>query len=73
MGSFTINTPPADDPKILANIGRRLNLRNADGTRRSATGAEAKQFIVDFLKLTIKEVDAEIAREGIVTTDVNIT
>lgn len=64
MASFTISTPAAQDARILAAFGKILNLKAADGTTpRSATGAEVKAAMLDWLRLSVMEREQADARE----------
>lgn len=51
MADVTITIPDAQVPRVLASIGRMLELTDdVTGDPRSATGAEAKRFVADTLK-----------------------
>lgn len=70
MATITITTPANQDTRIAAAIGQRLNLRDASNAPRSATGAEVKQWLVDQMKLCVREVEAYNAR---VAADASVT
>lgn len=64
MARTVIDTTPQEDAIIAPNMGIKLNLRNADGSLRNATQAEVKQFLIDHLRLTIKEVRQAVAAQA---------
>jgi hypothetical protein len=61
MATLTINTTGAEDARIVAAFGKRLNLG------RNATAGEVKQQIIQFVRNAVQEqeqrtaVDAAIA------------
>ena len=60
MGSLTINTNGAQDARIIAAFGTRLNLG------RNATGAEVKQQIIQFLINAVQEQEQRTAVQAAV-------
>ena len=67
MATFTLTTPSGQDARILAAFGTRL------GLGRSATGAEVKQQIINFLVEAVREQEAAIASASAVGGVVPIT
>lgn len=70
MGTITINTPPAQDPRIAHAVGVRMGFRDGAGALRDATGPEIKQFLIDYgLKQVVYEVEqadaAAAAKAGV--------
>ena len=65
MANFTITTPAAQDARITAAFGKILNLvDNATPPQpRVATGAEVKQAILAWLRLSVLEREQADARE----------
>lgn len=55
MATFTLTTPSAQDPRILAAFGKRLNLG------RDATGAEVKAQLILFLQNAVQEQETATA------------
>lgn len=64
MATFSITTPANQDARIAAAFGRILNLKDAQGAQRSATGAEVKQAVIDWLKLSVREQEQADARDA---------
>lgn len=75
MASFTISTPPGQDARILAAFTKILRpMDNATPPQpRNATGADVKQAILDWLKLSVLEREQADAREASVTSITPIT
>lgn len=70
MATFSITTPANQDARIAAAFGKILNLKDAQGVQRSATGAEVKQAIIEWLKLSVREreqADGRAAADAAVT------
>ena len=57
MATISITTQPAQDARIQAAIGQKLGV----GT---ATAAQVKQFLIDYLRLTVHEIEAFNARSA---------
>ena len=76
MANFTLDTPPAQDARILDAFGKRLNLFDGQDPPqpRAATGAEVKQQIIQFLKNAVQEQEQnaalKIARDSVTEIDV---
>ena len=75
MATFTLTTPAAQDARITAAFGKILNLKdNATPPQpRVATGAEVKQAILDWLKMSVLEREQADAREASSATVTSIT
>lgn len=66
MATISLNTTDATQDARIANaVGKRAGLVDAQGVRRSATGAEVKKYIIDQMKLTVDEVEAEDRRDAV--------
>ena len=62
MATLTINTTANHATRVTAAFGRLRGLRNPDSTFRSATEAEVKQEVINFLKTTVlSEERSEVA------------
>ncbi len=75
MATFTITTPAAQDARILAAFTKILNPKdNATPPQpRNATGADVKQAILDWLKMSVMEREQADARETAQATVTSIT
>jgi len=73
MASFTINTPPGQDARILAAFGKRLNTRDAQDNPRPATGAEVKQQIIQFPINAVQEQEHNTAVQAAAATVTPVT
>lgn len=74
MSQIIINTPDAATDTAIGNaVGKRDNLVDAAGVRRSATLAEVKQHITKYLKMIVNEVDLEDKRAALVGNNITLT
>lgn len=62
MGTLTITTSAQHDTRIVAALGKHLNLG------RNATGAEVKAWIVNYLKAMVLEQEKLAAAVAAVAT-----
>ena len=73
MATITINTQANQDSRIQTAFGKILNLRDAQGNYRLATGAEIKQATIDWLKQSVREREQADAREAAQSTVTDVT
>lgn len=75
MAVITINTPGAQDARILIAFGRRLRLTDAAGAPRDATPAEVRAAIIAYIVQTVQgaEQDAAVAAAAAGVTPVTPT
>lgn len=66
MATLTINTTAVEDARIASAVGLTLRLTNADGTMRSATGLEVKQYIIGSIRDLVRQREAEAAAASFV-------
>lgn len=59
--TVTLTFTDAEAARVLEALGAKLGLNDAQGQRRSATAAEAKQFVVNVLA---QEVHDHFLRKG---------
>jgi hypothetical protein len=72
MATLTIDTTGFDQ-RIAAAFGRVLNLKDANGNARNATGPEVKQAVIGWLKMTVRETEQAVAREQAQATVTDIS
>lgn len=64
MPDMTITTSAGDAARVAAAVGRKLGLVTAQGAPRSATAAEVKVHVVEFLKATVQDQERLAALEA---------
>jgi hypothetical protein len=77
MATITLTIDDAHLPRIRAAVAEDYNLLDAQGNRRTATNAEARQWVIDRLADVVRRAERkakEAAALAAVTDDgVNIT
>lgn len=73
MATLTITTTASQDSRIASAFGRYMNLKDANNQPRNATGAEVKQAVIDWLKMTVRETEQAVAREAANASVTDIT
>ena len=62
--SITLTVSDTEADRVLEALGAKLGLNDAKGQRRSATAAEAKQYIVNVLAQDVHDHFTRKAREA---------
>ena len=73
MATISTTFNPANTQRLATALGRRLNLRNPDGTRRSATIEEATEYQRNQWILMAREEERAAAREAAEASVTDIT
>ena len=72
MPTISFDVTVAQANRIQNAIGMYLNLKDADGLPRDATGPEVRQFMITRLKDFVLERELEAARKVVTTTSLDI-
>lgn len=72
--TITLTVPAAQATRAAKAIGRKLGLRDPvnNAIPRDATVGEVKQYLSDFLRISVREVEDAVARETAVATVTDI-
>jgi hypothetical protein len=75
MAQMTVTVPDPEVPRVQAAIGQRLNHQSGIFEPRVATAEEVRQFLVDHLIQTVREVEREAGRQAAdsAVTDIGAT
>lgn len=65
MPQIIIDATAQQAQRITAALGRERDLRNEDGTPRSATAGEVKAYLVDVLKRLVHGSELRAAQEAV--------
>lgn len=71
MAFTRIDYTAEDGQRFAAALGRRHQLTNGGGAPRSATEAEAKDWIIAKMRALVREVEREEAQKAIADTPWN--
>lgn len=65
MATVTITTDAPQDARLAPAFGDLLQLRNASGQQRNATGAEIKAWLIDQLRNVVQQYEDKQAKAAV--------